>query len=720
VDHPIEVSYLRWIILIPLIGAALNGLLGAQIQKRSGRGPIIAIACIPVTLSFALAVWTFLQLFGLEPAQRFLLDDMSRWIHVGSLKVDLAFWADPLSAVMLLVVTGIGGLIHFYSAGYLDEEPSLWRFYAYLNLFMAAMLTLVLGDSLLTMFVGWEGVGLCSYALIGFWYKEWANASAGSKAFIVNRIGDFGFVLGIFALFWTLDSVGQGTLVFREIQHQAHLLQGQTVFGMAAATFITLMFFIGATGKSAQIPLYVWLPDAMAGPTPVSALIHAATMVTAGVYMIARLSFLFAMAPATLAVVATIGCATAFVAATIGVAQNDIKKVLAYSTVSQLGFMFVAMGVGAFSAGIFHLFTHAFFKACLFLGSGSIIHALHHEQDMRRMGGLRKYMPVTFFTFFVSTLAIAGIPPFAGFFSKDEILWKAFSSPLGSPALWLVGSITAGMTAFYMFRQVFMVFYGEYRGGHSDHGHGHGTHGHGDAHGAHVPHESPSIITVPLILLALGAILVGFLNVPGALPAPVVGHHLFDSWLDPVLAPSAHIVTAPEGHGVVGEVVKETEVFAEHVEHDPMEYTLMLTSVLIALAGIGLAWLIYVRRALSADRFAEVLGGVPYRLVYNKYYLDEIYEVTFVRGALALSRLLAAFDRVVIDGIVNGSALVVRGASALEGWIDNHIVDGTVNLIGAICLWFGNRARSLQTGHIYSYLYAIVIGVAVVLFVRLI
>jgi NADH-quinone oxidoreductase subunit L len=719
VEHPIAVSYLRWIILFPPIGASINGLLGARIQKQFGRGATMAIACLPVTLSFVLAVTAFVQLLGLEPSQRFLIDDMSRWIHSDSLRVNLAFWADPLSAVMLLVVTGIGGLIHFYSGGYLDEEPSLWRFYAYLNLFMAAMLTLVLGDSLLVMFVGWEGVGLCSYALIGFWYKEWANASAGSKAFIVNRIGDFGFVAGMFALFWVLDQVGDGTLVFREIQAQAHLLQGQTVFGMAAVTFITLALFVGATGKSAQIPLYVWLPDAMAGPTPVSALIHAATMVTAGVYMIGRLSFLFAMSPETLGVIATIGCATAFMAATIGVAQNDIKKVLAYSTVSQLGFMFVAMGVGAYSAGIFHLFTHAFFKACLFLGSGSIIHALHHEQDMRNMGGLKKYMPVTFLTFFVSTLAICGIPPFAGFFSKDEILWKAYSSPHGSPVLWLVGSITAGITAFYMFRQVFMVFYGEHRGGHGhghDDAHGHGGHG----HGAHKPHESPPILTIPLIILGLGAVLVGFLNIPGALPAPLIGHHLFDSWLEPVFSPGGHIATAAAGHGVIGELVQEGEHFAEHVAHDPMEYILMLVSVAIAFGGIGLAWLVYLKKAIAPERFSEVLAGVPYQLVYNKYYVDEIYEATIIRGTLAFSCLLAAFDRVVIDGAVNGAATVVRGAAKIDGWIDANIVDGTVNLVGAIFVWFGNRAKAIQTGHIYSYLYAIAIGVVVILFVRLV
>ena len=651
--NPVLVDYLRWIVIAPLCGAAINGLAGAWLQKRFGKHAVTAVALVPIAISFVLALTAFRQLLGLEPEHRFLLDQVSKWIHIGHLKVDMAFWSDPLSSMMTLVITGIGGLIHLYSVGYMSEEPSYWRYFTYLNLFTAAMLTLVLGDSLLTLFVGWEGVGLCSYALIGFWHKEWANASAGSKAFIVNRVGDFGFVLGMFGLFWALDETGQGTLVFRELAERVHLLNGQTIAGMAAATFITLMMFVGATGKSAQIPLYVWLPDAMAGPTPVSALIHAATMVTAGVYMICRLNFLFDMAPTTLHVVAAVGTLTAFFAATIGVAQWDIKKVLAYSTVSQLGFMFLAMGVGAYTTGVFHLFTHAFFKACLFLGSGSVIHALHHEQDMRNMGGLKKYMPITFWTFLLATLALCGIPPFAGFFSKDEILWKAFSSPLGSPVLWAIGTLTAGFTAFYMFRQVFLVFYGDYRGGHAAHGHD-AAHAHDAGHGHHGdPHESPSLMTIPLVLLALGSVLVGFLNVPGAL------------------------------------------------------------------GGILLAWLMYRRKSIDPSTFSEAWGGGPYRAVYNKYWVDELYDATVVRGTLALSRLLSTFDRVVVDGLVNGAGWLVRQISVFEGAFDRVVVDGLVNLVGSTSLALGNRARELQTGHIYSYLYAIVIGVVVVMFARL-
>ena len=713
-SDPIVDGSLRWIILAPLIGAAINGLLGARIQKAAGKNAIAAIAIVPVLISFLLAVNAFRRLLTLEPNQRFLLDSMSRWIHVGNLNVDLAFWVDPLSAVMILVVTGIGGLIHLYSVGYMHEEPSFWRFFAYLNLFMAAMLTLVLGDSLLTLFVGWEGVGLCSYALIGFWYKEWANASAGSKAFIVNRIGDFGFVVGMFALFWGLAESGHGTLVVREIRQHAHLLADQTFWGFALPTFVTLALFVGATGKSAQIPLYVWLPDAMAGPTPVSALIHAATMVTAGVYMIARLGFLFTMAPATLHVIATIGVLTAFFAATIGLAQYDIKKVLAYSTVSQLGFMFVAMGVGAYSAGIFHLFTHAFFKACLFLGSGSVIHALHHEQDMRHMGGLRKYMPITFATFLISTLAIAGMPPFAGFFSKDEILWKAFTSPLGHWWIWLLGTMTAGLTAFYMFRQVFMVFYGEYRGAGAGHGDHHGDAKHGHGHGSHKPHESPGLMTMPLVVLAAGAVLVGFLNVPGGLG----GSHRFETFLAPVLEP-AHEAPAHEPHGLVPKLEHAAEETLAHAEHDPLEYLLMVISVLVAGGGILLAWLMYVRGSIAPDFFSEAWAGVPYRTVFNKYWVDEIYEAVVVNGTLGLSKMLATFDRVVVDGIVNGVATLTRLVAQAEGAFDKYVVDGIVNGVGSVTMWIGARARAVQTGHIYSYLYAIVIGFVVIMFARL-
>ena len=480
-DQPIQTDFLRWIIFLPLIGAIINGLLGFKIQKRMGKGAIAVIACAPVIIAFALSVIAFLQLKALPPEQRFLIDNLYRWIDLGSLKVDMAFLVDPLSAVMILIVTGIGGLIHIYATGYMHDDEGFWRFFAYLNLFTAAMLTLVLGDSLLLMFVGWEGVGLCSYALIGFWYQDHANARAGNKAFIVNRVGDFGFVLGMFLLFWTLDAQGHGTLTFREMARWASSLEGQTIWGFSVATVATLFLFIGATGKSAQIPLYVWLPDAMAGPTPVSALIHAATMVTAGVYMTARLNVFFSMAPFTLQLIAVIGVMTALLAATIALTQNDIKKVLAYSTVSQLGYMFIGIGVGGYAAAVFHLMTHAFFKACLFLGAGSVIHAMHHEQDMRKMGGLKDYMPLTFFTFLISVLAISGTPGTAGFFSKDEILWLAFSNH--HPVIWALAVIGAGMTAFYMFRQLFMVFFGDCRADHHTREH---------------LHESPKVMTLPL------------------------------------------------------------------------------------------------------------------------------------------------------------------------------------------------------------------------------
>ncbi len=427
----------------------------------------------------------------------------------------MAFMIDPLSAVMILVVTGVGGLIHIYATGYMHDDKAFWRFFAYLNLFTAAMLTLVLGDNLLVLFVGWEGVGLCSYALIGFWYHDHANARAGNKAFIVNRVGDFGFVLGMFLLFWSLDAQGHGSLTFREMVKWAPSIKDSLIWGWPVVTVATLFLFVGATGKSAQIPLHVWLPDAMAGPTPVSALIHAATMVTAGVYMTARMNVFFSMAPDTLNVIAIIGVATALLAATIALTQNDIKKVLAYSTVSQLGYMFIGVGVGGYAAAIFHLMTHAFFKACLFLGAGSVIHAMHHEQDMRKMGGLKQWMPLTFATFFISVLAIAGFPPFAGFFSKDEILWLAFTSEHGNKLVWFLALCGAGMTAFYMFRQLFMTFYGKCRADHHTQEH---------------LHESPSVMTMPLVILAIGAVFAGLIGLPG-----VLGGSQFAHWLEPVI-----------------------------------------------------------------------------------------------------------------------------------------------------------------------------------------
>ena len=674
-DHPLLVSYLRWIVLFPLLGAVINGVFGAKIQDRFGKNGISVVACTAVGLAFIFALRAFFQLTSLVPEERYLLDTLLRWIHIGALQVDIAFAVDPLSGLMILIVTGIGGLIHLYSIGYMHDDEAYWRFFAYLNLFTAAMLTLVLADNLVLMFVGWEGVGLCSYGLIGFWYKEQANTTAGNKAFIVNRIGDAGFTLGIFIIFWSLFEAGHGTTaVFRDLSHLVHHLEGQMVWGVPAATLAALCLFVGATGKSAQIPLYVWLPDAMAGPTPVSALIHAATMVTAGVYMMARMHFLFSMSPVALGVVATVGALTALVAATIGLAQFDIKKVLAYSTVSQLGYMVLGVGVGAYGAAVFHLMTHAFFKACLFLGSGSVIHAMGDEQDMRKMGGLREKMPLTFWTFLISTIAIAGIPPLAGFFSKDEILWLTFSG--GHPFLWLIGFAAAGMTAFYMFRQVFMVFFGENRA---------------DEHTKEHLHESPPVMTYPLIVLAVGALFAGFLGVPPALG----GSNILEHWFEPVFA---------GGHG---------GGHAAHHHVEVIEYVLMAASVGIAAVGIFLAYLIYYRQSLSADTFTAVGGGVPYQAVFNKYYVDELYHATAVRGTLVVSWLCSAFDSRVIDFIVNGVAKVTSVVGWAVGRFDHYVIDGLVNGLADVTFGIGNRLRQIQTGNLSIYLYVIVGAIAV-------
>lgn len=675
-DHPIQTDYLRWIVLLPLLGAAVNGLLGAMLQKRLGKWVISLIAYAPVLGAFLISVLAFSNLLALKPEQRFLIDRMYTWLSMGTLKVDVAFWVDPLSAVMILVVTGIGGLIHVYSIGYMHEDKSYWRYFAFLNLFTFAMLLLVTGDSLLLMFVGWEGVGLCSYALIGFWYQDHVNTTAGNKAFIVNRVGDFGFILGIFLIFWTLDRLGHGTVTFREIEQFAPLLKGQGIWGLEVATLATLFLFIGATGKSAQIPLHVWLPDAMQGPTPVSALIHAATMVTAGVYMIARLHFLYSMAPLTLEVVAIVGLATALFAATIALTQNDIKRVLAYSTISQLGYMFLGAGVAAYGAAVFHLMTHAFFKACLFLGSGSVIHAMGGEQDMRKMGGLRHAMPYTFWTFTIAVLAIAGTPLTAGFFSKDEILWQAFSSAHGSPLLWLLGVAGAGLTAFYMFRQLFLVFFGESRA---------------DRHVREHLHESPKVMTVPLVILAIGSIAAGWIGLP-----EVFGGSQFAEWLEPVFG-------------------KHHEAHASAIQ----EELLMICSVAVAAVGFFIAYLMYFRGALAPERFSSLAGGWLYRLFYNKYYVDEIYQAVFVRGALLLARLGAWIDQHIIDFIVDGSAKTTTFISWFNGLFDNYVVDGIVNAIADITFWAGVKFKRVQTGNINSYLYVILGAVVLAIIVRL-
>jgi NADH-quinone oxidoreductase subunit L len=665
-ESPIQTDFIRWIVFLPLIGAIVNGVIGAKIQKSLGKGAIGVIACAPVIVAFGLSVYALLLLRDLVPEKRFLIDNLYRWIELGSLKVDMAFLVDPLSTVMILVVTGVGGLIHIYATGYMHDDKAFWRFFAYLNLFTAAMLTLVLGDSLLLLFVGWEGVGLCSYALIGFWYQDHSNARAGNKAFIVNRVGDFGFVLGMFLLFWALDAQGHGSLTIREMIKWAPAIKDAMIWGWPVATVATLFLFIGATGKSAQIPLFVWLPDAMAGPTPVSALIHAATMVTAGVYMTARMNVFFSMAPDTLNVIAMIGVATALVAATIALTQYDIKKVLAYSTVSQLGYMFIGVGVGGYAAAIFHLMTHAFFKACLFLGAGSVIHAMHHEQDMRKMGGLKQWMPITFATFFISVLAIAGFPPFAGFFSKDEILWLAFSGH--HEVIWLLALCGAGMTAFYMFRQLFMTFYGASRADHHTRDH---------------LHESPGVMTMPLVVLAIGAVFAGFIGLPA-----VLGGSQFTHWLEPVIQ------------------------HAEHQGSHAAEWTLMATSVVVASAGFFLAFLMYRRESLSSEVFCNLAGGFFYRLFDRKWYVDEIYQVIFVNGTLLLARIGSLFDQYIIDGIVDGSAALTRFGSWLNGLFDNYIIDGLVNAVANITFWVGNRLRRIQTGNINGYLYGILIAMA--------
>jgi NADH-quinone oxidoreductase subunit L len=611
-----------WLIpFFPLVGFLLNGLLGKRLSK-----PIVSLIAVgSVAASFAFVLVLLAKVYPLTVPYS---DHYFTWIQSGSLNIGCDLAVDRLTAVMLLVVTGVGLLIHIYSIGYMGHEEGYSRFFSYLNLFMFFMLVLVLAANLLVMFVGWEGVGLCSYLLVGFYFKEKFAADAANKAFIVNRIGDFGFSLAIFltvVVFGTLD-FGRiaGAVSGMPVENSAHLL-----------TAITLLLFLGAAGKSAQFPLYVWLPDAMAGPTPVSALIHAATMVTAGVYMIARVSFLYDHAPLAMHVVALVGLFTAVFAATIGLVQNDIKKVFAYSTVSQLGYMFLGLGVGAYSAGIFHLMTHAFFKALLFLGAGSVIHGLGGEQDLRHMGGLRKAMPITFITLGIASLAISGFPGFSGFFSKDAILSAAYAH---SPWMFWVGAITAGLTAFYVFRAFFMTFFGKYRG-----------HQH--------PHESPLVMTVPLTVLALLSLVGGFLNVP--------------TWLS------------------------TTYPFAEERMFP------MLVSALCGILGIAVAaWLYLVRPALAESMKAS--AGPVYTLLENKYYVDEIYAETIVKPVLGASRSLLwrGVDQGLIDaGLVTGLARVVRGWGSLfrqwqSGSIRNYatwILAGSLLVIFVLGLFGGAR-----------------------------
>jgi NADH-quinone oxidoreductase subunit L len=612
---------LLWLIpILPLAGAAINGLLGFRFPKSvvTAVGVGFPLATLLVALG---ALWEYTHGIYPAPFEQILYP----WT-AGPLNIDVAFLMDPLAAVMLFVVTFVGFWIHVYSVGYMGHEEGYRRYFAYLNLFMSAMLLLVLGNNYLIMFVGWEGVGLCSYLLIGFYYDQPFPPYAGKKAFIVNRVGDFAFLVGMFALVAHFGTL-RYTELFPRIAAEPGLMTGQYWAGLTLAGFVALFFFIGAMGKSAQIPLFVWLPDAMAGPTPVSALIHAATMVTAGVYMVVRSNVIYQLAPGVSQFVAIIGAVTAIFAATIGIAQTDIKKVLAYSTVSQLGYMFLAAGLGAYTAALFHVMTHAFFKALLFLGSGSVIHAMGGEQDMRSMGGLKKALPQTYWTYLIGALAIAGVPGLAGFFSKDEILHAAAAD--GQWVLWAVGLITAGLTAFYMFRSVFLTFHGKFRGTHEQ---------------EHHLHESPPVMTIPLWILAVGAVFAGYVGIPKLLSA---GRDInwFHHFLEPV------ILALPQGHEA-----------GEHNLGTGLEFALLVITIAVALAGIFLARAFYGGdRGLAKGReFAQRFPAV-HRLLVNKYYVDEIYDRLIVRPLAWLSRMFwKAVDTFVIDGAVNAGAFLTE------------------------------------------------------------
>ncbi len=655
-----------WIIpVLPIVGAAINGFLG----KKFSRQAVAAVALLFSGAAFAMVLLVAARFSSLTVPH---IESLAPWIRAGSFQVDFSFYLDQLSLVMLLVVTGVGFLIHIYSVGYMWEEGGFYRFFAYLNLFMFFMLTLVLASNYLLMFIGWEGVGLASYLLIGFWFTRDSAASAGKKAFIVNRVGDFGFLIALFLLIKHF-----GSLNFDQVFSSVIPLHPEAG-GAGLLTTIGLLLMVGAAGKSAQIPLYVWLPDAMEGPTPVSALIHAATMVTAGVYMVSRSHVIFERAPMALTVVAIIGTLTALFAATIGITQTDIKKVLAYSTVSQLGYMFIACGVGAFSAAIFHLMTHAFFKGLLFLAAGSVIHAVSGEQDMRLMGGLRTKIPWTFWTMTIATFAIAGIPPFAGFFSKDEILWRAYQS---SWVYWFIGLFTAFLTSFYMFRLWFMTFFGEYRGtaedrrSHQDSASAHdlahadtragapAPHGHGDGPGHGGIHESPPLMVVPLVVLAVLSTVGGWIGIGGR----------FENFLNPVFAGNLEGFSPQEvSHG------------------NDRELLLMLISVAVALLGFGLAWLLYYRNPQLPQQIAAGLGGL-YQAVVHKYYIDELYATLFVKPLIAGSALILwhGIDQDVIDASVDNSAHGAREVS--------------------------DAVRHMQSGNLRSYAGWVAAGAAVVI-----
>lgn len=608
-------EYIGIVILLPFIGFLINGLFGSKIKSEKLIG---TIGSATVGTAFLIASAIFIQMLSLPVEERSNIVKIFTWLETGNFSVDVAYQVDQLSIVMTLVVTGVGFLIHVYAIGYMHGDKGFFRFFAYLNLFIFMMLNLVLADNFLLMFLGWEGVGLCSYLLIGFWYEKnfekGTTNDAAMKAFVVNRIGDFGFLIAMFLIYLHFDS-----LRFESVFPRAMAFS----IGDPIIFWIALLLFVAATGKSAQIPLYVWLPDAMAGPTPVSALIHAATMVTAGVYVVARASIFYALAPSVMTIVAIVGAVTAIMAASIGLVQNGIKKVLAYSTISQLGYMFLALGVGAFSAGIFHVVTHAFFKALLFLGAGAVIHAMHEEEDIQKMGGLKEYLPITYKTFLIAALAISGIPPLSGFFSKDEILWKVFSS--GYLPLWLLAAVGAALTAFYMFRLTILTFEGKPRWDKSKH-----------------PHEAPAVMTIPLIALAVLSVIGGFIGVPHALG----GNNEIERFLNPIFEKS-NILLAKTSHNLT------------------LEYILMLISIGIAIAGILLARYLYLNRIEILEKAKKRYSKI-YNLLWNKYYVDEVYEAVIVKPTVKSSEKLLwkIFDVGLIDGAVNGIAKLMSVLSS--------------------------------------------------------
>lgn len=627
-----------WIPLLPLIAFLVNITFGREIIRD--RAHWIAISA--VFGSFLISVFTFFEV----ASGKVINYDVYSWIVSGNFKVTIGFLIDQLTAIMLIVVTSVSLLVHIYSVGYMHGDKGYYRFFSYLSLFTFSMLMLVTGNNLLQLYFGWEAVGLCSYFLIGFWYEKKSAADAGKKAFIVNRFGDFGFGLGVIMIFLML-----GSLHYTDIFANIGTLQGMTInilgYNVDLITLIALLLFCGAVGKSAQIPLHVWLPDAMEGPTPVSALIHAATMVTAGVFMVARLNPVFNLSEVAMNVVAITGAVTSLFAATIALVQNDIKRIVAYSTVSQLGYMFLACGVGAYGAGVFHLYTHAYFKALLFLGAGSVMHAMAGELNIQKMGGLKKYMPVTYWTFLIASLSIAGIPGLAGFFSKDEILWLAYNGGAVGKIVWVIGTAVAAITAFYSFRIIFLTFHGKFRGTHEQ---------------EHHLHESPKTMTIPLIILAVGAISAGWIGIPAALG----GSNWIGHFFEPVL-----------GH---------PKVTATHAE----EYMVMGISVAGALGGIMLSWIMYSLKPEMPDKIASAFKGV-YKTLWNKYYVDELYDRTVVRPTMWIAdKVLAAItDAKIIEGIVNG----------------------VPKAIGS----FGEKARKMQSGYLQHYAVSMALGLFVIL-----